>query len=207
MRAVPLQFFQERFDRLRDLAGFSFFAFAALVSIAAAWDHPSILAWLYAIHNGMLAFFYARRRPAKSYDRTGLWLGMIAAFLPTFTTPENIPGIIPIGSWELLVPALTGYGLILWSLFTLGPRFGIAPADRGLTCQGPYRFLRHPMYLGELVFRLSMVFCSPNLFFAGLMAITLIIIQCCRIVREEKTIDGYACYTRIVRWRLVPGLW
>ena len=200
MLANSLKFLRERSGRLRDLAGFAFFAFAALVSIAAAWDHPSILAWLYASHNFMLAFFYARRKPAKRYDRTGLWLGMIAAFLPTFSTSGSAP-------WYLLVPALAGYGLILWSLVTLGARFGIAPADRGLTCQGPYRILRHPMYLGELVFRVAMVFCSPNLLFAGLMALTLVVIQCWRILREEKMIDGYTCYTRVVPWRLVPGLW
>lgn len=187
-------------NRFRDLAGFAFFAFAALVSIVSAWERPSILAWLYAAHNCLLTFFYAKRQPAKSYDRTGLWLGIIAAFLPTFSTVDSAP-------WFLLVPALAGYGLILWSLFTLGTRFGIAPADRGLTCQGPYRILRHPMYLGELVFRVAIVFCSTNVLFAGLMALTLVVIQCWRILREEKMIDGYTCYTRVVPWRLVPGLW
>ena len=62
-------------NHLRDLTGFGFFLFAMLISVVAAWQHPSILAWLYAFHNGLLAFFYARRRPAKHYDRTGLWLG------------------------------------------------------------------------------------------------------------------------------------
>jgi protein-S-isoprenylcysteine O-methyltransferase Ste14 len=207
MLANSLQFLRDRSGRLRDLAGFAFFAFAALVSIASAWDHPSILAWLYACHNGLLAFFYARRQPAKSYDRTGLWLGMIAAFLPTFSTSASVPGIIPAEGWYFLVPALAGYGLILWSLFTLGTRFGIAPADRGLTCRGPYRILRHPMYLGELIFRVAMVFCSPNMLFAGFMAFTLVVIQCWRIRREEKMIAGYTCYSRVVLWRLVPGLW
>lgn len=187
-------------SRFRDLVGFSFFTFAALVSMTSAWKYPSVLAWLYVTHNCLLALFYTRRQPSKSYDRTGLWLGMIAAFLPTFSTSGS-------ASWYLLMPALAGYGLILWSLSTLGTRFGIAPADRGLTCQGPYRILRHPMYLGELLFRVAMVFCSPNMLFAGLMALTLVVIQCWRIVREEKMIEGYTCYTHIVPWRLVPGLW
>jgi protein-S-isoprenylcysteine O-methyltransferase Ste14 len=132
---------------------------------------------------------------------------MIAAFLPTFSIPGSKPGILPIGGWYLLVPAMAGYGLILWSLFTLGTRFGIAPADRGLTCQGPYRILRHPMYLGELVFRMAMVFCSSNVLLAGLMALILVVIQCWRILREEEMIDGYTSYTRVVLWRLLPGLW
>jgi len=60
-----LQFLRERSGHFRDLAGFAFFAFAALVSIAAAWEHPSLLAWLYAAHNCLLAFFYARRHRQK----------------------------------------------------------------------------------------------------------------------------------------------
>jgi len=187
-------------NRLRDLAGFGFFLFATLIAAVAAWQHPSILAWLYVIHNGLLAFFYARRAPAKHYDRIGLWLGMIAAFLPTFTIASHT-------AWYFLVPALAGYGLILWSLITLGPRFGIAPADRGLTSLGPYRFLRHPMYLGELVFRAAIVFSSPQLFTAIILSLVLVSIQCWRILREEKMIDGYTCYMRIVPWRLIPGLW
>ena len=76
-----------------------------------------------------------------------------------------------------------------------------------MTAQGPYRFLRHPMYLGELVFRLALVFASANLLLAGLLAVTLAAIQVWRIRREEALIQGYDCYRKIVRWRLVPGVW
>ncbi|NPV77588.1 MAG: isoprenylcysteine carboxylmethyltransferase family protein [Anaerolineae bacterium] len=200
MATNPLHCIRKHSDRIRDLVGFGFFLFATLISGLAAWQHPSILAWLFAIHNGLLAFFYTRRTPAKQYDRTGLWLGMIAAFLPTFTTSSH-------SEWYLLIPALAGYSLILWSLITLGSRFGVAPADRGLTSRGPYRFLRHPMYLGELVFRAMMVFSFPDWFTAILLSVALTFIQCWRILREEKMINGYACYMRIVTWRLIPGLW
>ena len=86
METSSLQGTHERSSRLRDLAGFAFFAFAALVCGAAAWEHPSILAWLYAFHNLLLAWFYARRKPAERYDRCGLWLGMIAALLPVMAS-------------------------------------------------------------------------------------------------------------------------
>jgi protein-S-isoprenylcysteine O-methyltransferase Ste14 len=187
-------------SHLRDLAGLAFFAFAGLVSAIAAWQKPSILGWLYALHNLLLAWFYARRRPAERYDRIGLWLGMIAAFLPVIPSAHTTP-------WFLLLPGLAGYVLILWALLTLGPRFGIAPADRGLTAQGPYRFLRHPMYLGELVFRLALVFSSQDVFLALLLALVLAAIQVWRIHREENLIAGYGCYRKIVRWRLMPGVW
>ena len=187
-------------NRVRDMAGFAFFSFAALVSAAAAWEHPSILAWLYAFHNLLLAWFYARRKPAERYDRTGLWLGMIAALLPVIPYPHGAP-------WYLLIPGLAGYGLCLWALLTLGSRFGVAPADRGLTARGPYQYLRHPMYLGELVFRLALVFASSDVLLAGLLALCLAAIQVWRILREEALIQGYDCYRKLVRWRLLPGIW
>jgi hypothetical protein len=189
-----------RAGHLRDLVGFGCFLFAACISTGFAWQSPSILAWLYAIHNTLLAFFYARRRPAKACDRKGLWLGIMAAFLPTWSTVGACP-------WYLLMPALAGYALILWSLFTLGPRFGIAPADRGLTASGPYRLIRHPMYLGEVVFRLAMVACSPEWFSALFLASLLVCLQVWRIFLEEKVIAGYGCYSRLVPWRLIPGIW
>jgi protein-S-isoprenylcysteine O-methyltransferase Ste14 len=200
MLSNPLRHLRGRSSHLRDLAGFAFFAFAALVCGAAAWEHPSILAWLYAFHNLLLAWFYARRKPAERYDRCGLWLGMIAALLPVIPYSHTAP-------WYLLIPGLAGYGMCLWALVTLGPRFGIAPADRGLRARGPYRFLRHPMYLGELVFRLALVFASSNILVAGILAVALAVIQIWRILREEALIQGYACYSKIVRWRLVPGVW
>ena len=99
--SAPLQFFWGRSGRLRDWAGFSFFLFTTLISIKTAWQHPSILTCLYAIHNGLLAFFYTRRRPAKNYDRTGLWLGMIAAFLPTFTTIGQTKWYFRCPDWQV----------------------------------------------------------------------------------------------------------
>jgi protein-S-isoprenylcysteine O-methyltransferase Ste14 len=105
------------------------------------------------------------------------------------------------------MPGLAGYGLILWSLTTLGKRFGIAPADRGLTSRGPYRFIRHPMYLGELIFRGALLFSSTNLVVDIILLVALTIIQSVRILREERWISGYACYARTVAWRLLPGVW
>ncbi len=187
-------------DAVRDQLGFAFFAFATVVAGFSAWQSPSILAWLYAFHNLLLAWFYMRRERAKRYDRVGLWLGMIAALLPTAVHSDSSP-------WYILFPGLAGYGLILWSLTTLGKRFGIAPADRGITSRGPYRFIRHPMYLGELTFRSVIMFNSNTLLVDILLFIVLTGIQCWRIYREEKWILGYACYVRIVAWRLLPGIW
>ena len=41
--------------------------------------------------------------------------------------------------------------LSLVSLLALGRRFGIRPALRGLATRGPYRLVRHPMYLAYVL--------------------------------------------------------
>jgi protein-S-isoprenylcysteine O-methyltransferase Ste14 len=187
-------------DAIRDRIGFAFFAFVTVIAGLSGWKSPSILTWLYAFHNLLLAWLYLRREPARNYDRIGLWLGIIAALLPTTVNLGSSP-------WYLMIPGLIGYGLIFWSLVVLGKRFGIAPADRGLTSRGPYKLIRHPMYLGELMFRAALLFSSKQLGPDMLLFLMLGIVQCWRILREERNISGYGCYAQVVHWRLMPGIW
>lgn len=186
---------------MKDRLGLAFFTFAAVISALAAWEQPSILAWLAMAHNAILAWLYARRKPAREYDRRGLWLGLLAAILPLAAPyPEQVPLV-------LLFVGVSGYTLVLWSLLTLGTRFGIAPADRGLVAHGPYRFVRHPMYLGELVLRLALVLTSPQPPLAAGLFIALAAIQVFRSIWEEHIISGYPEYAHQVRFRLIPGVW
>ena len=46
--------------------------------------------------------------------------------------------------------ALAAYVWLLASVLALGKCFGILPEARGLVRRGPYRIVRHPVYLGEL---------------------------------------------------------
>lgn len=186
---------------MKDRLGLAFFTFAAVVSVLAAWGQPTILAWLAAFHNAILAVLFARRKPASSYDRRGLWLGLLAAVLPLAAPyPAEMPA-------PVLVIGLLGYTLVIWSLLVLGNRFGIAPADRGLVTRGPYSFVRHPMYLGELILRAALVASSPQPLLAGALLIVLALIQIMRARREERIITGYTTYARQVRFRLIPGVW
>ncbi len=184
---------------LGDYAGLAFFAFAAILAGLAAWEHPTLLAWLSVAHNALLAGVYALRRPAARSDQRGLLLGLLAAAMPLASYPNVIP------NWLMAIGVL-GYGLTLWSLLALGRSFGIAPADRGLVKGGPYRLVRHPMYLGELAFRGVMVMAEPGVL-NGLLLLALLVVQVMRIQREERIITGYERYEQETRWRLVPGIW
>jgi len=84
--------------------------------------------------------------------------------------------------------------------------------DRGQTvcCEGPYRYVRHPGYLGGLAFGLS----AP-LLLGSLLALVPSILAAAllvgRTVLEDNTLlaelDGYRTYANEVRFRLLPYLW
>src|SRR5712671_2760530 len=74
-------------------------------------------------------------------------------------------------------PARSDIGLacgIIWALYSLsylGRAFSIVPEARGLVTSGPYRFVRHPIYLGEIVAGVGLVL--PTLFTLHLMLFAL----------------------------------
>jgi len=185
--------------RFGDRLGFIFFSFSTALAVLASINSPSLLAWLAVPHNLILAVLYLVRNKEKSSNRNGLWLGLIAALLPMTSYSK---GIHP--AWLAL--SLAGYALMIWSLLRLGKSFGIAPADRGLVTQPPYNLIRHPMYLGELVYRWGLV-CSSLTPISMILFVLLAGIQVARITMEEKIINGYTEYQSATRWRLLPGIW
>ena len=99
--------------------------------------------------------------------------------------------------------------LSLVSLLTLGRRFGIRPALRGLVTIGPYRFVRHPMYLSYVLADIGYNLQEWN-------SVTLLLVLTgwlslvYRIHAEERMLsqdDQWPVYVRSVHYRLLPGIW
>jgi protein-S-isoprenylcysteine O-methyltransferase Ste14 len=108
-----------------------------------------------------------------------------------------------------LVLVTLAAGLSLVSLLTMGRLFGVRPALRGLVTSGPYRFVRHPMYLSYIVADIGYNlqewnFVTLLLVLVGWMSLIY------RIHAEERVISQHAewpAYVALVRYRIFPGLW
>jgi protein-S-isoprenylcysteine O-methyltransferase Ste14 len=91
-------------------------------------------------------------------------------------------------------------------------RFVRIQKERGhsVVSDGPYRYVRHPGYLGQIVFSLASALALGSLWTlvpAGLFAALLVV----RTALEDRTLqdelDGYADYAGRVRHRLIPYIW
>ena len=82
--------------------------------------------------------------------------------------------------------------------------------DHSVATNGPYKYVRHPGYVGFILFTLAAPLALGALYgllIAGIMAVIFII----RTRLEDKTLKaelkGYADYSAIVRYKLIPFLW
>ncbi|HEY6073427.1 MAG TPA: isoprenylcysteine carboxylmethyltransferase family protein, partial [Anaerolineales bacterium] len=75
---------------------------------------------------------------------------------------------------------------------------------------GPYRYVRHPGYLGALLLHLGVPFMLNSLW-ALIPAILIALVLIVRTAMEDQTLHaelpGYKEYAQRVRYRLLPGVW
>lgn len=191
------------------------FGFLAVLNARRAFHEETTLRVAFSIGATLLwiGFFLAvqRRPPAVRRERSALSVG--AALLSSFVT-------IPIGAaehtradgrlWPALVLLVAGSAFSLWSLAHLGRRFGVLADARGLVVSGPYRLVRHPLYLGELVNLLGLVVAADRWLLPLVSWLVLLGVQVIRSGYEEKVLtsafDEYRSYAARVTHRIVPGL-
>jgi protein-S-isoprenylcysteine O-methyltransferase Ste14 len=76
--------------------------------------------------------------------------------------------------------------------------------------EGPYKFVRHPGYLGYITFTLATPIALGvfwGLIFSGIIAILLFVRTSLEDSTLKKELPGYAEYTENVKYKLIPLLW
>jgi len=160
----------------------------------------------------LVALLFAIRRRAIRRDHATLVPGLVA-LVGTFLL--NVVAYLPADdttSTEALLASsavvILGTLFTIWSLATLGRCFGLFPEVRGLVTRGPYRLVRHPVYLGEIISAVGLLLAKPHplifLVFGAFVAL-----QFWRTVYEERALSAaypneYPAFARRVP-RLIPG--
>lgn len=180
---------------------------AFLVYLFVNYDPSNWLNFMVAATDVITVWFILFRNPATSTSPDPQdW---ILAFGGTLLAMLARPGGEPLIPAPIAFSAAMGGAYVsLIAKLSLRRSFGIVPANRGVRMRGAYVFLRHPMYLGYAVTHTAYLLMNPTRFNAMLIGATWAC-QLGRIMREERWLmqdRAYRRYARIVRFRLIPGV-
>ncbi|HMF32990.1 MAG TPA: isoprenylcysteine carboxylmethyltransferase family protein [Candidatus Lokiarchaeia archaeon] len=163
------------------------------------------------IFNFIAAYFFAFRHKAQQVASLGQSIvGVISFFLPSLV--YWLSTVVPSNS-NLQVLGLgfmvVGVVVIPIALGSLGKSFAVIPARREIVTKGIYRFIRHPMYFGEILMGIGVLLAYFN---AVNLAITLgsVLTLLLRIRWEEGLLSqspDYVLYKARVKYRFIPFIW
>jgi protein-S-isoprenylcysteine O-methyltransferase Ste14 len=161
-----------------------------------------------------------RRLPANREVEPGQRLGMMllrVAALAMFATAgfDRRLGWSQVPSWltDIAFGVAAG-GALLVFLVLRENRFASltieVAAEQRVVATGPYRWVRHPMYLGALLqgFALPLALGS---YWAEVIPALACAVLVGRLLGEERLLlvrlPGYSAYVQRTRCRLIPGVW
>ncbi|HLE15631.1 MAG TPA: isoprenylcysteine carboxylmethyltransferase family protein [Anaerolineales bacterium] len=219
--------------RFTQVAGITIFQAAIL--FLASGDLKWVWAWVFLGLNAagiaMNAFLLLKNSPEtvaerarsegmKDWDKVigGLWSVMyfiLTLLVAGLDWRFGWTGLLSLGVHVagILIFSL-GFAVFSWAMVTNAYFAAVVriQEERGQTVctSGPYRFARHPGYVGAILQSLGtpLLLGSYWAFFPGLLAVGLMI---ARTYLEDRTLQselpGYREYTLKVKYRLLPGIW
>lgn len=159
--------------------------------------------------NVMASVSFLTREPVREGTRSKeIVLPAVSFALPFLVTNNIVLFPVQWSTYYGLVIAVPGILLACASLIVLRRSFSILPAVRTITVSGPYRWVRHPLYLGESVYLIGMTLLAFNALSVLLLFVSLVLLII-RIGIEERKLSSYQDYRdylREVRFKLIPGL-
>jgi len=214
------------------------YALIPLALFVCGWDFGWWEAWVFSLlvvtagiggriwaerrHPGLLAerVGSVRGPGVKQWDRVLAPLMALSICFPLVVVAglDHRYGWSPLFPTRLIIVGLVlialGYAFAVWALaenrfFSSVVRI---QTDRGHTVcdSGPYRFVRHPGYAGNILPLPGLVLALSSMWTLIPAAAALVIVVM-RTALEDRTLQeelpGYSDYARRVRYRLIPGIY
>lgn len=219
------------------LRGFSMPVFTGLMLFLPAQDFKWVWGWVvmavYVTWHIVTIIVLQRANPGVLAERSRMQAGSKTwdMWIATFAA-----GVLPMATWLIggydyrlgwspdiaLIWRLVALGLMVlsyhvWMVWAMASNtfFSVTvriQEERGHTVAtgGPYRYVRHPGYVGAILFQLALPVLLGSLWglIPGVAAAILYVI---RTALEDRTLhaelDGYAAYAQRVPYKLIPGVW
>ncbi len=174
----------------------------------ARWLAPAfertLYVWVASLLFGLLCWAW-RDVPGELYRFDGWWRW-------PFYLAQAGGALLAVGSARTLdVLELAGIRQVQRAIVAPAPWAGLrAEGPPGpLQTAGPYRFVRHPVYLGWLVLVFGSPVMTANRWTFAVLSLLYLIVG---VAFEERALGrafgpAYEAYRRRVRWRLVPGVY
>jgi protein-S-isoprenylcysteine O-methyltransferase Ste14 len=190
----------------------------AMVIVMSAW----VIATGWVViprHPHLLAERSGPRKGAKTWD-TAL-MGVVGVLtlavyvIAALDVRNGWSGSMPAAlQFTALGLTAAGYAVTVWAtasnaFFSMIVRI---QTERGhaVATGGPYRFIRHPSYIGQIIVFLAAPIVLGS-WWAGLAGIAGALLILLRTALEDRTLqlelEGYKEYAARVKYRLVPGIW
>jgi protein-S-isoprenylcysteine O-methyltransferase Ste14 len=161
-----------------------------------------------------------KRKETKSYDKVIVpIIAMLGTLQPVLAGWEaGRPGretLSMAAAWAGVVLCMLASAVVGWVMAVNRHAETTVriQADRGHTVvtTGPYRFVRHPMYVGCILMFAGFPLIWGTMKWTWIWSAALALVFLYRTVLEDRTLraelPGYEQYASRTRFRLVPGLW
>lgn len=143
---------------------------------------------------------------AVMMDGKALAANAVALVLPALVRPA--PPSLGLIASIAIGTELCGVVLSQVARIYMGRSFGILPGNRGIVTRGPFRIVRHPIYVGWFLLTLGYFLAYPS-WINFLIIATSMPFMIWRVFLEEQLLledPEYREYAQRVRFRLIPGI-
>jgi protein-S-isoprenylcysteine O-methyltransferase Ste14 len=209
------------------IMGIALFWSAGTINWWPAWAALAVmLIWIVAtavvivrFNPGLLVERLGPRKGAKAWDTAILSLLGVVQLARYVTAGLDqrygwTGGFPFVAQFAALAVCVLGYMLVVWATASNAFFSQIVriQTERGhvVVTGGPYRYVRHPAYLGAIFYELavSILLASWPAFIVSVLSTILLVL---RTLLEDRVLlselNGYVNYAQQVRFRLFPGLW